>query len=583
MVKKSIKFLWMICSCFVLLFVLPMTVKAGEAVTGGASCEEATEVVFGKEYTTETSDGWFKVYVPENTKYIGIGYDEFTEISTDVDENDGLYIRNHWWFTKLDVNTCWWSLDSRKGSRYYYFNISTSKAENCKFYFACDVYSNNDKTNPQVIQLNKDYQDKRYITEKGAYDNYEKSIAYYQFVAANSGNYKIFLNSKNAGAYMYVTYKDGEYITEIDCENNQQVEEIISVNAGMTYKIKVVLYGEVEGKTGAISTFQVSNAKVSNIALNSNSLTMNKGDQFVLAASVTPENAVDKTITYTSSNPAIATISEEGVVTAVRGGNATITASATDGSGVQAMCSVTVIPKLVNRLEINDEHIEEDLGTFDDELYYYQLKATVYPTDADDTSVTYTSSNRSVVTVDKQSGVLKLKKPGTAIITCKTNDGSNLTKTCKVVLKQSHFKGYRKTIDKIKYKVTSDSTEGGTVVVYGVSNKNMKSYTINNSIIIDGFSYKITGIHDRAFKNCKKATNIVLGTQIKTIGKEAFYNCKKLKSLTIKSKKIKTVGKNAYKNINGKATIKVPSSKLSKYKKLMKDKGQKKSVKIKKM
>ena len=89
--------------------------------------------------------------------------------------------------------------------------------------------------------------------------------------------------------------------------------------------------------------------------------------------------------------------------------------------------------------------------------------------------VTFTSSNPAIVSVDKTTGMLTLKKPGTATITCSTNDGSNLTQTCKVVLKRSHFLGEKKTINKIKYKVTSDTLRGGTVVVYGVSDKNAKS------------------------------------------------------------------------------------------------------------
>ena len=179
--------------------------------------------------------------------------------------------------------------------------------------------------------------------------------------------------------------------------------------------------------------------------------------------------------------------------------------------------------------------------------------------------------------------MLTLKKPGTATITCITNDGSNLTKTCKVVLKRSHLLGEKKTINKIKYKVTSDTLGGGTVAVYGVSDKNEKSYSIPDSLTIDGYTYKITAVNDKAFTNCKKLMNVVIGTNIKSIGKEAFSNCKKLKTLTIKSKKLKTVGKNAFKNIYSKATIKVPSSCLTKYKKLFKGKGQKSSVKIKRI
>ncbi|MDD6069579.1 MAG: leucine-rich repeat protein [Clostridiales bacterium] len=73
-----------------------------------------------------------------------------------------------------------------------------------------------------------------------------------------------------------------------------------------------------------------------------------------------------------------------------------------------------------------------------------------------------------------------------------------------------------------------------------------------------------------------------MGKNVKSIGKEAFSGCSSLKNITNKSKSLKSVGKNALKGIHKKAVIKVPSSKYSAYKKLLKGKGQKNSVKIKK-
>ncbi len=91
---------------------------------------------------------------------------------------------------------------------------------------------------------------------------------------------------------------------------------------------------------------------------------------------------------------------------------------------------------------------------------------------------------------------------------------------------------------------------------------------------------KVTKIDSYAFKNCKKLSSVTIGKAVKTIGKEAFRGCSKLKGIQIKSKKLKTVGKNAFKGIKSSAKIKVPSSKLKSYKKLLKNKGQSKKVKI---
>lgn len=129
------------------------------------------------------------------------------------------------------------------------------------------------------------------------------------------------------------------------------------------------------------------------------------------------------------------------------------------------------------------------------------------------------------------------------------------------------------------YKVTKSSTQNGTVEFTGVkSSKN--SIVIPDTINIDGVTYKITSISKNAFKNNKNLKKITIGRNINNIGKNAFYGCKNLKTVTIKSTQIKTIGKNAFKGINSKAKIKVPKSKLTKYKKLLKNKGQKSTVKI---
>ena len=83
--------------------------------------------------------------------------------------------------------------------------------------------------------------------------------------------------------------------------------------------------------------------KVSGITLNQTSLTMtSKGQTASLTATVNPGNAANKSITWSSSNSSVATVSANGTVTAVANGTADITATAADGSGVSAKCSVTV-------------------------------------------------------------------------------------------------------------------------------------------------------------------------------------------------------------------------------------------------
>ena len=81
---------------------------------------------------------------------------------------------------------------------------------------------------------------------------------------------------------------------------------------------------------------------VTGISLNKSSLTMDALGTFQMTASVYPDSANDKRITWSSSDPAIASVDENGLVTALKKGTATITAAAMDGSGVKSTCKVTV-------------------------------------------------------------------------------------------------------------------------------------------------------------------------------------------------------------------------------------------------
>lgn len=121
-------------------------------------------------------------------------------------------------------------------------------------------------------------------------------------------------------------------------------------------------------------------------------------------------------------------------------------------------------------------------------------------------------------------------------------------------------KGTNITKGVLKYSITSSTKKLKTVSVKMLTNKKKSSITIPKTITINGYSYKVT-----------------------EIGKKAFYNAKKLKSVTISSTTIKKIGTGAFKNVHKKITVKVPASKLKLYKKLLKGKGLKDTAKITKI
>jgi len=115
----------------------------------------------------------------------------------------------------------------------------------------------------------------------------------------------------------------------------------------------------------------------------------------------------------------------------------------------------------------------------------------------------------------------------------------------------------------------------------GMQNSAAKKLTIPASVTINGVSCKVTSIAPKAFRKKTKLTKVTIGKNVKTIGKDAFNGCRKLKTITIKSTVLKSVGKNAIKGIHKKAVIKVPKRKRAAYKKLFRSStGFKKTMKI---
>ena len=131
------------------------------------------------------------------------------------------------------------------------------------------------------------------------------------------------------------------------------------------------------------------------------------------------------------------------------------------------------------------------------------------------------------------------------------------------------------------YKVTSSRSSSQTVAFIG--NKVKTSVILPTTIKIKGATYKVTEISTNAFKNNRKLKKVVIGQNIVRIGKNAFYGCKKLTSITIKSSRLtlKNIGKNAFKNTSPKATVKVPKKQKALYNQILKKRGLNKKAKVK--
>jgi hypothetical protein len=147
-------------------------------------------------------------------------------------------------------------------------------------------------------------------------------------------------------------------------------------------------------------------------------------------------------------------------------------------------------------------------------------------------------------------------------------------------------KGSVYTVGNYKYKVTQVAGEKTGTVTVTQTAKNGTSITIPKTVKIEGTTYKVTAIAANAFKGNTKATKITIGANVSSIGKNAFYNCKNIKTVTLQTTKLTTsnVGSGAFSKLGAsnykKVTVKAPSSKLKAYKTLLTKKGLSSKAKI---
>ena len=166
--------------------------------------------------------------------------------------------------------------------------------------------------------------------------------------------------------------------------------------------------------------------KVTEVKLDKDSLTLDVGGSENLAATITPSNATNKNVTWSSDNQNVATV-ENGKVTAVGAGKATITVTTEDGNKT-ATCAVTVNPISVTGVTLDQSALPISVGGS------AELKANVTPENATNKTVTWSSDNTAVATVDA-SGKVTAVAPGTATITVTTADGGK-TANCTVTVTQ---------------------------------------------------------------------------------------------------------------------------------------------------
>ena len=176
------------------------------------------------------------------------------------------------------------------------------------------------------------------------------------------------------------------------------------------------------------TTTEPTDIKVTSINLNTDNYVMYSNQYLQLKAIVSPTNATNKNVTWSSNNTKIATVDNNGKVKALKVGNTTIIATSTDGSNVSAKCKIKVVQR-VTKVKLN-----KSVVNLSKKGKTAKLKATVYPNNAYDKSINWTSNNKKVATVDKNGKIKATTNKGVTYIIAKTKDGSNKSAKLLVVV-----------------------------------------------------------------------------------------------------------------------------------------------------
>ena len=166
---------------------------------------------------------------------------------------------------------------------------------------------------------------------------------------------------------------------------------------------------------------EVPDVQVEKITLSLDKTTINKGERIKIKASISPEDAVDKTLKYSSDNTSVATVSSDGYIQGISSGSAKITAKASNG--VTGTINIKVYSPVTDIITSTDNIVLQIGET-------YKINATVFPDDADNNNILYNTENNGIAKVDEQ-GIVTGETEGETSINAVSEEGT-ISKKIKV-------------------------------------------------------------------------------------------------------------------------------------------------------
>lgn len=186
---------------------------------------------------------------------------------------------------------------------------------------------------------------------------------------------------------------------------------------------KVILENGIIGYIFQTYVTEMPPVQIERIDVNIDNTTIQKGERKKLQVTIYPQEAIQHKVQYISSNPNVATVDNEGNITGIRSGKATITVKAEENN-VQNQIEITVYSKVTNII-LDQKEIYMQVGDT------FQINAGLEPEDANDKSILYSSSNTDVAVIT-ENGIITAKQEGTTNLIASSRENPNILAECKL-------------------------------------------------------------------------------------------------------------------------------------------------------
>ena len=295
---------------------------------------------------------------------------------------------------------------------------------------------------------------------------------------------------------------------------------------------------------------EVPDVEVEKIELSLDKTTINKGERIKLKVSISPSDAVDKTLKYTSSNTEVASISSDGYILGLSSGSAKITAKA--NNGVTSSITINVYSSVTDVLIWVQNCTVQVEGK-------YKINASVLPEDANNKNINYKSENEEIAIVDENGNVTGIAEGNTNIIV--SSEEGNITKKVQVTVIRKLAEGeilIDESLEVNGNEITGLANSNNTVDK--ILNKVQTNYTVeiynSSGQKIEGTSLVGTGSSIKIFDNDKLVIeyNVIMYGDVNGDGKinsvdllvlqRHILEIKKFEGVFIKAANIRKNGKN---------------------------------------